>query len=95
MLDDIRAIEQAVERSRVEYNAKIDQKKYAFWKLPFIERQDLLRSISAELQASLDVIKPNVLSRDEVVRIAASYAYLSDMKSYNEINPYYMNRGTE
>lgn len=94
MLSDVERIKEAVHRARKDYDDKIKSKRLVFWKLPALERLDLLKTVSAELQASLDMIEPNVLSRNDVLRVAASYAYVSDMESYNETHENYMNRGT-
>jgi hypothetical protein len=94
MLSDVRRIEEAVHHARKEYNERINSKSIVFWKLPALERQDLLRAVSAELQASLDMIEPNILSRNDILRVGASYAYVSDMTSYNESHAAYTNKGT-
>lgn len=95
MLTEIDSIEAAVHHARSEYDRRLKLAKLPFKRLSFIERQDLVRTISAELRASLDLIKRNVLSQDEMLRIAASYAYISDMEAYNNEHPTYPDKGTE
>lgn len=95
MLDDVERIKEAVEQARNEYDGKVRQKSTAFWALPSNERQDLLRTVSAELRASLDMIQPKILSPEEVLRISASYAYISDMDNYNTEHSRFLNKGTE
>jgi len=94
MLSDVRQIKEAVHHARKEYDEKINSKRLVFWKLPALERLDLLKAVSAELQASLDMIEPDILSRNDILRVAASYAYVSDMESYNQSHESYMDKGT-
>jgi len=94
ILGDIRQIKEAVHHARKEYDERINSKRLVFWKLPALERLDLLKAVSAELQASLDMIEPDILSRNDILRVAASYAYVSDMESYNQTHVSYMDKGT-
>lgn len=91
---DVDDIKRAVQHTRGEYDTRLHGKTRPFWRLPVVERQDLLRSVSAELHAQLDMIQPRILSRSDVMRVAASYAYWWDMETYNEAHPAYPNKGT-
>lgn len=71
-------MEEAVKRSTASRTSR-DRPK-TFTDLPIIERQDVLRSISAEYAAAVEVTARVCSAFDldsSVVRIAASYAYVS------------------
>lgn len=92
---DLSGIQTAVATTYKEYDERCFGKNIAFWKLPVLERQDILRHVVAVFHATLEIIDFQILHEDVVGSVAASYAYIYDMEGYNETHERFLNRGTE
>ena len=83
-------IEAVVEAIREVHEQKVTA---AFTNLPIVERQDILRDISSRYVASLQDLRCIAFGEEEVIRVAASYCYVHDLREYNS-NHIFQNQGT-
>ncbi|KAF8320916.1 hypothetical protein DL93DRAFT_2224612 [Clavulina sp. PMI_390] len=95
MKEDIEEIEATVDWIRDEYDERVEQKKYPLKQLAWKERREVINSVATELKASLEALDITVLSKLEAERVAASYAYVSDMRRYNRTHPKWQDKGTD
>ncbi|KAF9532775.1 RNA dependent RNA polymerase-domain-containing protein [Crepidotus variabilis] len=79
-MQDVKKIQEHVHSVFKEHSEKVKHGQN-FTKLPIEQRQDLLRSISKSFASgpALEEV-PNIISKDELARVRASYAYKYDVQ---------------
>ncbi len=89
LAEELRRIEEVVENIRV-HEKRITAE---FTRLPAVERQEILRDLSSRYVASLQDLHCIAFSEEEVMRVAASYCYVYDLREYNASHRF-QNQGT-